>query len=107
MSDCSAAASYDTVRPPGGGVPSRRLAKICPCRPRARRHDGAPALNVAVLGIHGTGLAYVLYYRLINDLGPTTASFVVYLVPLFGVLGGYISSSESKSACTPRPEEHW
>lgn len=53
-----------------------------------------PTVNVVALGVLGTGIAYVLYYRLINDLGPTTASFVVYLVPLFGVLGGYLLLGE-------------
>ena len=34
----------------------------------------------------GTGLAYVLYFRLIGDVGATTASAVNYLVPVSAVL---------------------
>jgi drug/metabolite transporter (DMT)-like permease len=42
--------------------------------------------SVGVLGLLGTGLAYVLYFRLIGDLGATTASAVNYLVPVFAVV---------------------
>jgi len=31
----------------------------------------------------GTGVAYILNYTLIRDAGPTAASTVTYLVPLF------------------------
>jgi drug/metabolite transporter (DMT)-like permease len=39
-----------------------------------------------VLGLLCTGLAYVLYFRLIGDLGAATASTVNYVVPVAGVL---------------------
>ncbi|MDX6228889.1 MAG: hypothetical protein QOI76_2279 [Frankiales bacterium] len=42
--------------------------------------------SVGVLGLLGTGLAYVLYFRLIGDMGATTASAVNYLVPVFAVV---------------------
>jgi drug/metabolite transporter (DMT)-like permease len=42
--------------------------------------------SVLVLAVIGTGLAYVLYFRLIAQLGATTAAGVDYLVPLFAVL---------------------
>jgi drug/metabolite transporter (DMT)-like permease len=44
------------------------------------------AASVAVLGLLGTGLAYVLYFRLIGDAGATTASAVNYVVPVFAVV---------------------
>ncbi len=44
------------------------------------------AASVAVLGLLGTGLAYVLYFRLIGDVGATSASAVNYVVPVFAVL---------------------
>ena len=50
----------------------------------------AAVIAVLVLGALGTGVAYLFYYRLIGDVGPTTASFVTYLVPVFGVLLGRI-----------------
>jgi drug/metabolite transporter (DMT)-like permease len=42
--------------------------------------------SITVLGLLGTGLAYVLYFRLIGDVGATTASAVNYVVPVFAVL---------------------
>jgi drug/metabolite transporter (DMT)-like permease len=47
-------------------------------------------LAVCLLGILGTGLAYVLFYRVIADLGPTMASAVTYLVPVMAVTVGVL-----------------
>ena len=52
-------------------------------------------LAVAVLGLAGTGVAYVLYFQLISDLGATTASAVNYVVPAFAVLLGVVLLGES------------
>jgi drug/metabolite transporter (DMT)-like permease len=49
------------------------------------RWDAAAAL--AVLGALGTGIAYILNYRLITDEG-TTASVVTYLLPIVAVILG-------------------
>lgn len=43
---------------------------------------------VALLGVVGTGLAYVLNYRNIAELGSTRASLVTYLVPVVAVAVG-------------------
>ena len=53
-----------------------------------------PALSVGVLGAVGTGLAYILYYRLVSDIGATSASFVTYLIPIFGVALGFLVLDE-------------
>jgi drug/metabolite transporter (DMT)-like permease len=45
-------------------------------------------LAVLALGIGGTGVAYLLYYRLIADLGATTASMVTYVIPMVAVVLG-------------------
>lgn len=50
---------------------------------------------VATLGILCSGIAYILYFRLIHDLGAISALSVTYLVPLFGILWGYLFLSES------------
>ncbi len=47
------------------------------------------------LGAIGTGVAYVIYYALIADLGATAASFVTYLIPVVGVVLGWLVLSES------------
>lgn len=41
--------------------------------------------SVALLGVLCTGIAFVMYYRLIARIGAARASTVTYLVPLFGV----------------------
>jgi len=45
-------------------------------------------LSAGALGAVGTGLAYMLYYRLITDAGATTASMVTYLIPVVAVILG-------------------
>jgi drug/metabolite transporter (DMT)-like permease len=47
-----------------------------------------------LLGAVGTGLAYLLYYRLITDSGATTASMVAYLIPIVAVVLGVIVLGE-------------
>lgn len=42
-------------------------------------------VSAALLGVVCTGLAFVMYYRLIGRIGAGRASTVTYLVPLFGV----------------------
>ncbi|MEU0554881.1 DMT family transporter [Dactylosporangium sp. NPDC006015] len=43
-------------------------------------------LSIVSLGVFGTGLAYVLYNRLIADIGATGASAVNYLVPFISLI---------------------
>jgi drug/metabolite transporter (DMT)-like permease len=45
-------------------------------------------IGLAILGAFGTGLAYVLNYRLTVDDGSTAASTVTYLLPIVSVLLG-------------------
>ena len=42
-------------------------------------------LSAIALGVLCTGAAFVMYYRLIARIGPTRASTVTYLIPVFGV----------------------
>jgi drug/metabolite transporter (DMT)-like permease len=50
--------------------------------------------SVLALGAIGTGLAYLLYYRLITDSGATAASMVTYLIPIVAVALGVVVLSE-------------
>src|SRR5215207_9271309 len=43
-------------------------------------------VSIVLLGDVGTGAAYVIYFRLINDMWSTSASTVNYLVPVTAVL---------------------
>jgi drug/metabolite transporter (DMT)-like permease len=50
--------------------------------------------STAALGILGTGIAYILNYRLIADEGATTASTVGYFLPIVAVFLGVIVLGE-------------
>jgi drug/metabolite transporter (DMT)-like permease len=68
------------------------------------RTPAAPAAWAAVppvvwgallaLGLACTALAYVLYFRLIADVGPMKALTVTFLIPLFGVAWGWLLLGE-------------
>lgn len=52
---------------------------------------------VLALSTVGTALAFVLFYQLIEKAGPSFASFVTYLVPLFAVILGILFLQEAIS----------
>lgn len=49
---------------------------------------------VLALGIVCTGIAYLLYFRLVQDLGATPTLTVTFLIPVFGVLWGHVFLQE-------------
>lgn len=51
--------------------------------------------SAAMIGILCTGIAYALYFRLINRIGPSRAVTVTYLVPLFAVMWAYFVLGEA------------
>jgi len=52
-------------------------------------------VNVLLLSLGGSALAYVLYFRLIADVGPTRAMTVTFLMPAFGMLWGWLFLDET------------
>ncbi|WP_104398656.1 DMT family transporter [Vibrio penaeicida] len=50
--------------------------------------------SVAVLGVLCTGLAYLLYFRLVTDIGAASTLSVTFLIPFFGILWGYLVLGE-------------
>jgi drug/metabolite transporter (DMT)-like permease len=50
--------------------------------------------SLLILAVLGTGVAYVLNYRLITDEGPTVASTTTYLLPVVAVVLGALFVSE-------------
>lgn len=50
---------------------------------------------VFVMGIASTGIAYILFFRLIANLGPARAITVTFLVPLFAVFWGAMALGET------------
>jgi len=52
-------------------------------------------MAVVLLGVLCTGIAYLLYFRLIADVGPTRALTVTFLIPFFGMLWGALFLGEA------------
>jgi drug/metabolite transporter (DMT)-like permease len=54
----------------------------------------AIALSALGLGLLPSGVAYILYYRLIRDVGATMASYSTYLIPIIGLVLGWLVLGE-------------
>ncbi|MEL6816376.1 MAG: DMT family transporter [Cyanobacteria bacterium J06598_3] len=55
-------------------------------------------LSVIALAIASTAFAYILYFRLIQNIGATKALTVTYLVPIFAMLWGALALGEPITA---------
>jgi drug/metabolite transporter (DMT)-like permease len=60
----------------------------------AQAPSGNAWLMAALLAFACTGLAYVMFFRLIANVGPSNAVTVTFLVPLFAVLWGRVFLAE-------------
>jgi drug/metabolite transporter (DMT)-like permease len=59
-----------------------------------------PIGAVAVLGFAGSGIAYLLYYRLLEEISATQLAGVTYLMPIWGLFWGlFANESIGISAC--------
>lgn len=84
------------------GVASLQLALVTPLFagfPHA--FPLVPSLAVAALGALGTGLAVLVQYGLVNEVGPTTAQMVTYFIPVIATAAGVVVLGESLSWNTP------
>jgi drug/metabolite transporter (DMT)-like permease len=62
----------------------------------AIRHDLHALLGLVIgLGLLGTGVAYLLYYFIVTELGAVTASSATYLPPVVAMLIGWLLVGES------------
>ena len=52
-------------------------------------------LSIILLGVFSTGIAYILFFRLIKNLGPTRAITVTFLIPVFGTFFGWLILNET------------
>ncbi|MFJ4695908.1 DMT family transporter [Streptomyces sp. NPDC088766] len=60
-----------------------------------------PLLAVAALGALGTGLALLIQYGLVTEVGPTTAQMVTYFIPVIATAAGVALLGESLTWSTP------
>ena len=60
-----------------------------------------PLLAIAALGALGTGLAVLLQYGLVAEVGPTTAQMVTYFIPVIATAAGVALLGESLTWPTP------
>jgi drug/metabolite transporter (DMT)-like permease len=71
------------------------LLPIAAVMPAPATIDGLVIVNLLLLGLVCSGVAYVLYYRLIAEAGPTRAMTVTFLMPAFGMLWGALFLHET------------
>jgi drug/metabolite transporter (DMT)-like permease len=55
---------------------------------------------MSALGLGGTGIAFVIYYTLNREIGPTRTSLVAYVAPVFALVYGVTLLHESFGAAT-------
>ena len=70
------------------------IAPAVPFAPPVAMPSLTIALAVLALGVLCSGVAYLLYFRLIADIGAASALTVTFLVPVFGVLWGHVFLGE-------------
>ncbi|MEV6017246.1 MULTISPECIES: DMT family transporter [unclassified Streptomyces] len=60
-----------------------------------------PLLAIAALGALGTGLAMLVQYGIVAEVGPTTAQMVTYFIPVIATAAGVAILGESLAWSTP------
>jgi drug/metabolite transporter (DMT)-like permease len=64
----------------------------------APRFSGVVVSSIAIMGLLGTGIAYMLNYQIITSDGATVASTVTYLLPVVAIILGIIVLNERLTA---------
>ncbi len=64
------------------------IAPALPFFPAVAEPDASVIWAVIALGILCSGVAYLLYFRLIADIGAAPALTVTFLIPVFGIVWG-------------------
>jgi drug/metabolite transporter (DMT)-like permease len=63
-------------------------------QPWTAQPDVGDWFSVIWLGIFGSGLAYMVYFRLLDRWGATRTSLVAYLLPVYGIVLGFLVLQE-------------
>jgi drug/metabolite transporter (DMT)-like permease len=94
----------------GSGVPPRgvavgaqlsaalMLAPFLPFEVPAAAPSPFIVINLLAFGVLASGIALILYFRLMADIGPTRALTVTFLIPLFAALWGIVFLGEALGA---------
>ncbi len=77
------------------GTSSLLVLPLCLLLPMPGTPDAIAWGSALAIGILCTGVAYVLYFRLITDVGPMKALSVTFLIPVFGTLWGILFLGEA------------
>ena len=67
-------------------------------RPWEARPDAQAVFSILWLGILGSGIAYLFVFRLFAHWGATRTTLVAYLLPVVGIVLGYIVLAEPVDA---------
>ncbi|MGK5548065.1 DMT family transporter [Streptomyces sp. URMC 127] len=79
-----------------------QLAVVAPLvAPVPASFPAVPVLAVFALGALGTGLAFLMQYGLVAEVGPTTATMTTYLIPVVATVAGVVVLGEQLSWNTP------
>jgi drug/metabolite transporter (DMT)-like permease len=63
-------------------------------RPFETEWTGRSVFAIAWLGLLGSGIAYLVYFRLLKSWGATRTSMVAYLLPIVGIVAGALVLNE-------------
>ncbi len=74
------------------------LLPLAPFSPPTAAIGALEISNLLALALLGNALGFVLYFRLIADIGATRALTVTYLMPFFGLLWGMLFLGETLPA---------
>jgi len=74
------------------------LIPLLPLLPPLAAPTALVIANMLALALLASGVAFILYFRLIADVGATRALTVTYLIPLFGILWGWLFLGEALPA---------
>lgn len=70
------------------------LLPLVPVMPLRATPDAVDLVCLLALALGSTGIAYLLYFRLLAELGATGGMTVIFVVPVFGVLWGALFLGE-------------
>lgn len=78
-----------------GPQPAAAMATLHSATPEWQAVNGAVWAALVALAVLCTAIAYLLFFKLIGDIGPSRALTVTFLIPIFGMLWGWLFLGET------------